>query len=1084
MTTRMDLAATYTMAQSAILEPPGPTHVIDESPYDQYQDTATILKRVIAEQNGTTNPTHRAVLFLLELRDDLEHRYSHVDIRHEPRHISQDIDNAMHLSANFLQDLTDLDGAFALTVLPCLDMADHIQYLVAVADKTPDGIAKIKRIRASQLVSLRLLQERWEDMLETARGFDESVTFRRLSDIVESTEDTVADAWFHATDFIDSCEVDVPHRSRRFSLATPNKPSYLQPTAATEHTGYATSHVDSPEPTVPHHTPTTDVSRVNTPAAVCATIALHEIPHDEASPPTPSPKHCNLSTANDTENPPYTDWTDIDTASLYKPPSTHQDRGGDVTATDLTENPKPVTNHYLNEFIATLAIQMRRVDEEKNNANNRIVNKATLIELESLMAASSDTIGKAAQTPTSEPMDKYPLYPAPPRRTTHTPGWTWPMSRKRLHNNDESRPLPVQPIRDPQIILQHDGTRENSTEGIFNIGAIRTEDIYSRSIYYSDKYDPKSTTIVAVPDEKRATIRNAKKKHVTEPGEDHNWRGHLRRKCHTKKAVFERIRPNSKPGKTRKAIVNNHTTATTTSVRSQTSKRTDVRQTLGAMNNFIKDDLRTLHESTWTKIHDGRTPPRHTNATQEKSETEPSIAPEVVRRITTAYEVAYQAPKVRPPWHANGAHAPMEVIETNSPHANRAGIRATSTPTKGARAQAKYPRTRATLDTSASNASKYPAIENRQVRNRETTSLDLYTTSTGGARAEPIPIGGTPNRRPDVPLHPRNTGAEDDEINGNGPPQNPYCARDIVDDSSVIFLDWSDSTDESGVGDCSISSTTASSTSSRIGGRGYRGKTTRPLSYILMSNGYYSTPGSPWINERPDYETCKSGVQSGIHYGCNHSWLTRETPSKRPDQTQRRPDRTDVTHTPGIETNTRTYPSSNTSAVATYHRGASNPGLHGHPRMTKEKSDRIIQKWMKTYDGRPKPTSSDSKSLDGISASGSSISSEGSEVTEVFSQLEIGDGPGDTDWNVDKYKNDHEPKNHWALRRQFMVLNKDRYPEDRLVSLSQVYANTKFLGCQYPQGVMDVMEESSLGLIQGSQEEEEEPMRPVDENIY
>ena len=101
----------------------------------------------------------------------------------------------------------------------------------------------------------------------------------------------------------------------------------------------------------------------------------------------------------------------------------------------------------------------------------------------------------------------------------------------------------------------------------------------------------------------------------------------------------------------------------------------------------------------------------------------------------------------------------------------------------------------------------------------------------------------------------------------------------------------------------------------------------------------------------------------------------------------------------------------------------------------------------------------------------------------MFSQLEIGDGPGDTDWNVDKYKNDHEPKNRWALRRQFMALNKDRYPEDRLVSLGHVFANNKFLGCQYPQGVMDVMEESSLGLIQGSQEEEE-PARPVDENIY
>ena len=121
--------------------------------------------------------------------------------------------------------------------------------------------------------------------------------------------------------------------------------------------------------------------------------------------------------------------------------------------------------------------------------------------------------------------------------------------------------------------------------------------------------------------------------------------------------------------------------------------------------------------------------------------------------------------------------------------------------------------------------------------------------------------------------------------------------------------------------------------------------------------------------------------------------------------------------------------------------------------------------------------------LVGINVSRSSISSGESEATEVFSQLEIGDGPGDTDWNVDKYKNDHEPKNRWVLRRQFMALNKDRYPEDRLVSLGHAFANTKFLGCLYPQKVMDVIEESSLGMIQGSQEEEE-PARPVNENVY
>ena len=90
----------------------------------------------------------------------------------------------MHLSADFLQEITDLGGAFALTVIPCLDMAKRIRHLVdTFADSEPDRIAKIKRLRTCQLTRLRHLQERWEDMLETAQEFDESVTFRRLSDI-------------------------------------------------------------------------------------------------------------------------------------------------------------------------------------------------------------------------------------------------------------------------------------------------------------------------------------------------------------------------------------------------------------------------------------------------------------------------------------------------------------------------------------------------------------------------------------------------------------------------------------------------------------------------------------------------------------------------------------------------------------------------------------------------------------------------------------------------------------------------------------------------------------------------------------
>lgn len=55
----------------------------------------------------------------------------------------------------------------------------------------------------------------------------------------------------------------------------------------------------------------------------------------------------------------------------------------------------------------------------------------------------------------------------------------------------------------------------------------------------------------------------------------------------------------------------------------------------------------------------------------------------------------------------------------------------------------------------------------------------------------------------------------------------------------------------------------------------------------------------------------------------------------------------------------------------------------------------------------------------------------------------------DLDWDVDKYRNEFEPENHWNLRKKFMEAHKDRYPEDRLVSLAQLFINIECLGCRY-----------------------------------
>ena len=57
MATRMDTTAPYIMAQSALLEPSGLPHPNNGYAQDQPQEIASVLRRVMAEQDGNTNPT-------------------------------------------------------------------------------------------------------------------------------------------------------------------------------------------------------------------------------------------------------------------------------------------------------------------------------------------------------------------------------------------------------------------------------------------------------------------------------------------------------------------------------------------------------------------------------------------------------------------------------------------------------------------------------------------------------------------------------------------------------------------------------------------------------------------------------------------------------------------------------------------------------------------------------------------------------------------------------------------------------------------------------------------------------------------
>jgi len=55
----------------------------------------------------------------------------------------------------------------------------------------------------------------------------------------------------------------------------------------------------------------------------------------------------------------------------------------------------------------------------------------------------------------------------------------------------------------------------------------------------------------------------------------------------------------------------------------------------------------------------------------------------------------------------------------------------------------------------------------------------------------------------------------------------------------------------------------------------------------------------------------------------------------------------------------------------------------------------------------------------------------------------------DVSWDVDKYKTSDEHEGHWYFKRKFLITHKNKFPENRLVCLAQVFYNVEFLGCKY-----------------------------------
>ena len=52
------------------------------------------------------------------------------------------------------------------------------------------------------------------------------------------------------------------------------------------------------------------------------------------------------------------------------------------------------------------------------------------------------------------------------------------------------------------------------------------------------------------------------------------------------------------------------------------------------------------------------------------------------------------------------------------------------------------------------------------------------------------------------------------------------------------------------------------------------------------------------------------------------------------------------------------------------------------------------------------------------------------------------------DWDVDKYRADHECEDHWKLKKLFMETHRKNFSEDEIVSLAAVFTNVQFMGCR------------------------------------
>ena len=367
------------MAQTAGFKPPGPFHldIANGHPQTRSQDLVSILKEVVIDQDGNDNPSHHTVLLLMDLRANLENRHNHPDARREPEpnSVVWAIDEAMHLSLQFLQKMTDLNGNFKPLVTASLHLAKLILHTVDTSELgDPDAVATIKQMRKEQQTGMYRLRERWEDLLQTADDHDESATFERLSNIMDYTEDYVNDAWFDAKSFMCSCEELIRYRLDDTFLPDTYASTQSMPPPANHRAQ-----------TTPRENPEQTESQQPTITSGAGAAATNTIVTGHSTPQHQTP---TLKTTPDGHNS-----INNDKATTTESIPKHKEN---TPTHDLNNAQQTAVGRHLSNFSMTLTTQTRRVDDAITEITQRVENGTMLAKVRNLATITDESAKEAA----------------------------------------------------------------------------------------------------------------------------------------------------------------------------------------------------------------------------------------------------------------------------------------------------------------------------------------------------------------------------------------------------------------------------------------------------------------------------------------------------------------------------------------------------------------------------------------------------------------------------------------------------------------------------------------------------------------